>query len=36
MYGQTEFTVLGCQHPTEDKEGSIGKPNGMYSVKVSF
>jgi len=34
MYGQTEFTVLGCEIPGKDKEGSLGKPNGMYTVKI--
>lgn len=33
-YGQTEFTILGCQSPSDDKKESLGKPNGMYTVKV--
>ncbi|ODN06082.1 Acyl-coenzyme A synthetase ACSM3, mitochondrial [Orchesella cincta] len=34
MYGQTEFTVLGCEIPGEDKQGSLGRPNGMYDAMI--
>ncbi|CAL8109263.1 unnamed protein product [Orchesella dallaii] len=34
MYGQTEFTVLGCEIPGEDKQGSLGRPNGMYDARI--